>query len=653
MKKWVLCFWLSLALCTARAQKYLVFFKHKAPTTFSLSNPNAFLSQRALVRRQRYNIALDSTDLPVPASYLESLGQIPGVRVLNVSKWFNSASIQISDPSALQQVQQLPFVQQQQRVGSNIVPNKRSQKQLLGKSGKHLGTKPPGISGTTDYRLQYGFSEAQVHLHNGQFLHQLGLRGQGIQIGMLDAGFFRYTTLPAFDSARLSGRILGTWDFVAGEASVTEDHPHGMQCFSIIAANIPGQLVGTAPYASFYLYRSEDAATETLIEEHNWICAAERLDSAGGDLLSSSLGYNLFDNAADNHRYADLNGNTTFVARGADLAAKKGLLVVNSVGNSGNDSWKYLVTPADGDSVLAVGAVNTRGQVGSFSSYGPAADGRIKPDVASVGVGTYLQANNGGITAGNGTSYAAPNLAGLAACLWQGFPEANNMAVIQALRQSGSQAQAPDNRVGYGIPDVKKAMGILLKQFAQASIQVQGCRATISWQSKDMAAIRYVIERLDPGSNTFITVGEQNGTGTSWGVRNYQFSDKLEGLGAGTLSYRILQVLDTSSTASYSVYIDTVTAALQPSCGLGSRFSIMPNPVPRQFILQTHFEEAIEALQVALINSAGQQVQVLRFAKPAGTANFPINVAHLAAGKYYLRVWTRDGSATTIEFLKL
>src|SRR6185295_11454918 len=212
----------------------------------------------------------------------------------------------------------------------------------------------------------------------GEFLHNIGLRGQGMQIAMLDAGYLSYTTLRSLDSVNQNGQILGTWDFVNRETSVTEDYLHGMQCLSTIVANIPGQFVGKAPKASFYLFRTEDVNSEYPIEEFNWVCGAERADSLGSDVISSSLGYNTFDNASFNHTYSQMNGNTALCTIGADLAAKKGMIVFNAAGNEGTNGWHYIIAPADGDSVVAVGAVNSSGSVGSFSSDGLSADGRIK-----------------------------------------------------------------------------------------------------------------------------------------------------------------------------------------------------------------------------------------------------------------------------------
>src|SRR4030095_16295334 len=310
----------------------------------------------------------------------------------------------------------------------------------------------------------------------------IGLRGQGMQIALLDNGFNNYASpsFNAFDSLNANHQVLGTWDFVAREQNVSDDGSHGMSCFSIIAANVPGQFVGKAPKANFWLYQTEDNSSEYPIEEFNWACGAEKADSSGSDVISSSLGYITFDNASLNHTYQDMDGNTTMAAIAADLAAKKGILVFISNGNFGIGSWHFLSTPADGDSVIAVGAVNTDGEVGDFSSYGPSSDGRIKPDIASVGVSAILVTAGGTIGSGNGTSFACPNMAGLATCLWQGFPELSNMQLRSALWQAATKATKPDDRMGYGIPDMKKAFGNLLQQFSSANGTISNCKATLN-----------------------------------------------------------------------------------------------------------------------------------------------------------------------------
>jgi subtilisin family serine protease len=303
-----------------------------------------------------------------------------------------------------------------------------------------------------------------VHIHNGEYLHNKGFHGEGMLIAIIDAGFYHYKTLPAFDSVNLKNQVVETHDFVANEASVNEDDPHGMMCFSIIAANLPGRFVGTCPNANFLLYRSEDVSSESPVEEQYWIAAAERADSAGADVISTSLGYSTFDNPVFNYTYADMNGRTSMIAKAATIAARKGMIVLAAAGNDGNNSWHFISTPADADSILAVGAVDASGTPAAFSSYGPSSDGRVKPDVASVGKGTIVSDISGGVASGNGTSFATPNLAGLVTCLWQAFPDFTNMQLIKAIEKSSSIFNSPDNHIGYGIPDFQKAYEDLLQQ---------------------------------------------------------------------------------------------------------------------------------------------------------------------------------------------
>lgn len=630
------------------AQQYLLFFAHKGGTTLSLNQPRAFLSAKALERRQRFNIAVDSTDLPVPQTYLEQLRNIPGLTVLQSSRWLNAVAIRANTQEALQQAQRLPFV-----AGTRLVRNKanatdRAIKPMLGQTT--TACIPDSISGVQQDFYQYGASQSQLMLHKGQFLHNIGLRGEGITIGILDAGFFRYTQLPAFDSVRAANRVLGTWDFVAADSSVNEDNAHGMQCFSIIAANMPGRFVGSAPQASFYLLRSEDAASETQLEELYWVAAAERLDSAGAQLISSSLGYNQFDGGIGNYTPADMNGDITLVARGADRAASKGMLVVNSAGNSGNNSWKYLTTPADGDSVLAVGAVNSSGVPAAFSSFGAAANGTIKPDVAALGVNTVVQAASGAIGTGSGTSFACPVISGLAACLWQGFPELTNGHIMEAIRQSGSKATTPDNRVGYGIPDMRKALGWLLQQSATVAGQIDGCLPTLTWQSKDVQAMRYVVERKDAGSS-WQAIATLPGSGT-WATRQYHFTDRSV-LPAETVHYRIQQVLDTAAASFYALYLDTILLTANTSCQLEQRVQMVSAPGVQQTVVLLNFQEAAPNLHLLWYNTLGQQLGTWKGNKPAGVYQTTLPTGMLAAGTYYLVVMNGKQQMGRIAFTRL
>ena len=661
MKRIVGCVLTLLALTQvseAQVSRYIVKFKDKGSNPFSLNNPSAFLSQRAISRRTKYSISIDSTDLPVTPRYIDSVRLSGTVSILCISKWLNGVAIQTSDAAALAKINALPFVKSVSgaalRTANSAIYNNKFELEK-----EQFAANPLRETGVLADYYDYGTSFAQVHIHKGEFLHNIGLRGQGMIIGMLDAGYNNYLTLKAFDSVRNNGQILGIYDFVARDSSVNEDYAHGMECFSTMAANLPGQFVGTAPKANFYLFRTEDASSEYPVEEFNWVCGAERVDSLGGDVISSSLGYTTFDAplTSSSHTYADMNGNTTTAAIGADLAAKKGILVVNAAGNDGDKTWHYIGTPADADSVMTVGAVTTTGAVATFSSYGPSSDGQIKPDVASVGAGTIIQFPNGAIGGGNGTSFACPNLVGLTTCLWQGFPEYNNMHIINALRQVGTKASSPDDRVGYGIPDVKKALTNLLKEFSTATGAVTNCTATIQWTSKDVSSMKYEIERQLPGQNSFIKIAAKSGTGTVFATRApYQYQDVLSGVNAGTITYRIKQIVDTSASGLTEIYIDTVTVNLQAACidaGL-TDVTIAPNPAKDILTVRVTTPTSSSNIVIRIYNSTGQLMASLNKSKTPGTAFFnDISLARFSKGKYYVEVYDDKKRLSTNELIKL
>lgn len=461
---------------SAQFTKYIVRFKDKNGTPFSINDPSKFLSPKAIERRARQNIAIDESDLPLVPAYLDSIKSVSNVTIIDVSKWFNQVCIATTDSTALSKINRFSFVLKTEPVKRLINPNLagRNQSLALVKKDKFneqiKGITSPQSPPVPGNYYSYGDAYDQIHIHNGEYLHNQGFRGQGMLIAILDAGFYHYKSLPAFDSVNINNQVIDTYDFVANEASVDEDFYHGMMCFSIIAGNIPGQLVGSCPDAKFLLYRSEDVASESPVEEQYWIAAAERADSAGADIISTSLGYNLFDNPVFDYSYADLNGHTTLIAKAATLAARKGMIVLAAAGNEGDNSWHYIITPADADSIISVGAVDRSGIVAGFSSYGPSSDGRVKPTVASVGSGTALSSTTGPIQVGYGTSFATPNLAGLVTCLWQAFPEFNNMQIIEAVIKSSSIYNNPNDRIGYGIPDFKKAFDDLSQQRASRDV---------------------------------------------------------------------------------------------------------------------------------------------------------------------------------------
>lgn len=431
---------------------YYIQFTDKNGSPYSINNPSAFLTQRAIQRRIKQNIPVTENDIPVNPQYISGVAAT-GATILFPTKWLNGLTIQTSSQQVLNAIAALPYVLSIKTLTDE--PLKHAIKKKLFDEAVEIFEadavdSPKGLAGLYDYGS--GFN--QINQINGIPLHANGYRGEGMVIALLDGGFTNVDTHIAFDSIRTNGQILGTKDFTLPGGNVYSESTHGTSVLSTIASNRPGQLIGTAPKASFWLLKSEYVFSEHLIEEYNWVSAAEFADSVGVDVINSSLGYIDFDWPQWNHDYTHMNGQTAIVTIGADIAASKGILVVNSAGNSGsNSSFPYIGAPADGFKVFSIGAVNASGVRASFSSIGPTYDGRIKPDVMAQGQGTALAGSNNNFTFGNGTSFSSPVLAGMAACLWQMKPNFTNMQIKQAIMQSGSTAANPSNTFGYGIPD--------------------------------------------------------------------------------------------------------------------------------------------------------------------------------------------------------
>lgn len=461
------CSCLSASAATRDKQyRFWVEYSDKNGSIYSLLNPWDFLSEKALARRNRVGYAVNMQDLPVNRNYIQSVAET-GVRVLLSSRWMNATLVATSDTALAAQIAALPCVKQVSLVGiyytkrgiAELAPDAVTDYSVQVPEAERILTKNKSSEDT--YNKGYGLGWDQIHQLQGEVLHERGYRGKGIQIAVFDAGFYRANMMQAFDSLFQSGRVLGTYDLVDGGTNVFNDDDHGTQVLSCMAAWQPGVMIGTAPEASYLLIRTEDAGTEMPCEEITWLCAAELADSAGVDMISSSLGYTEFDDKRFGHTYADLNGNTTIITRAANMVWDRGVIVVNSAGNEGDSRWKYIGAPADAAGVIAVGAVDGDGLPADFSSVGPTVDKRIKPDVVAMGKRTTVINSNGYFIRSNGTSYSAPVLAGALACFLQATGIDNPVRTRNLLLLSADHFLNGNNQTGKGLPNFDLALKML------------------------------------------------------------------------------------------------------------------------------------------------------------------------------------------------
>ena len=439
MKKIILLLLLpSVLLGQDGAFRYFISFTDRANSTFSINNPEQFLSDKTITKRQKFSIAIDSTDLPVSSIYIDNL-KSAGFIVENISKWFNGVIVSTYDSLLISSLN-YTFI-------DNII--------LF---GSWKNTKRVSEKWKLDYDVSdYGLAFNQLQMLGGDVIHSKGFKGNGMTIAVIDAGFYKVDELDLFSD--LQNQILSTYDFVNGNLNVYDDHTHGMMVLSTMGAK--GTIMGTAPEANYILLRSEDVFSENLIEEYMWVCAAEYADSVGADIINSSLGYTTFDDTIQNHTYADMDGKTTPISIGAGMASDKGIIVVNSAGNSGNSNWHYIGAPADNFDVLTVGAVDENEEFASFSSYGPNADGSVKPNVIAQGKNTAVATSDNQVMTGNGTSFSSPVTTGMVACLWGANADKSAFSIKDAIYKSADRYLSPDDQFGYGIPDYYSAYQLL------------------------------------------------------------------------------------------------------------------------------------------------------------------------------------------------
>lgn len=424
--------------------KFRVYLTDKGNTDFSTDNPGAFLSKRAIERKRKEGISIDGSDIPVSRDYFSQVVQAGG-EVVTYSNWFSTLVVEVSDSLDIQKIKSLSFVDSVKYVWrGNCARSGEEMRPRLTDAGCEENAK--NASG-------FGLTDAQFRMHNAGIMADAGFRGKGILIGVIDAGFTNFDVIPYFKSVRLGGYR----NFVP-QGALFSASDHGTKVLSTMAADLPGLVMGSAPEATYWLLRSEDSSSEFPIEEDYWVRAVEFADSLGVDIINTSLGYNFFDDTSLNYTHHDLNGSVSLMSQAADKAYKKGIPVIVSAGNEGNKLWRNITPPADAKSVVAVGAVGTDSIIAPFSSGGITVDGRIKPDVVSVGSRTVTIDGNGSIGNTNGTSLSAPFLTGLIASLWSANPSLHRSELLDIVVRSANRYANPDPTYGYGIPDFHKAL---------------------------------------------------------------------------------------------------------------------------------------------------------------------------------------------------
>ena len=457
MKKNLLYFFLLICQIYSFAQQDAwIYFSDKENVEQSLLNPISILTQKAIDRKSAHNIIIDERDVPVNEFYISQLKSQTGITVLAKSKWFNAIHVR-GLQTEIEALSSLNFVHSIDFADKSLNSARSLQHQNKFEIEEELTN------------FNYGNALNQIEMFNGDELHLADYSGSGITVAVLDAGFPNVYNMDSFQRLIEAGKILGTYDFVDRDNDVYTNttSSHGTLVLSDMAGYVQDQFVGTAPDASYYLFITEDAPNENPVEESYWVEAAERADSLGVNVINTSLGYTTFDNPNYNYSTADMDGNTAFISRGANIAFEKGMLLVNSAGNSGNSSWGIVGAPADASGVLSVGAVDANGNYASFSSRGDGTQPSQKPDVVAQGQASYVITQNDIITTANGTSFSSPILAGGVVCLRQALPTLTNSQIMQLVRESASQYNNPDNLLGYGIPNLQLALsnGLSLVDF--------------------------------------------------------------------------------------------------------------------------------------------------------------------------------------------
>lgn len=446
MKKTILVFLLIFNFGFSQEDAW-VYFSDKPNAASYFSNPLSMLTQRSLDRRVAQGIPLDNLDVPIAQTYIDQVTAATGITVKAKSKWLNALHIRGTQAN-IQALTNLSFV------SSVKFANQALNRRTTNNISENIVIKQMEMA----MNFNYGTSANQIQMLNGHLLHQQNHTGAGKVIAVLDSGFQNVNTATPFQRLFTNNLILGGYNYVSQSTNVYSLHNHGTMVLSCMGGYVDGQLVGTAPDAQYYLFVTEDVASENPVEESYWVEAAEEADRLGVDIITSSLGYFGYDNPNYSHTYSEMTGNQAFASRGANIAFSKGIVVIASAGNSGASANPYVGVPAEATNVLAIGAVKPNETLATFSSIGPSFDGRVKPDIMAQGQAAVVSNTNGAIVTANGTSFSCPIMAGMIASFWSAVPTLTATQVVQFVKQSADRYTTPTNQFGYGIPDFKLAL---------------------------------------------------------------------------------------------------------------------------------------------------------------------------------------------------
>lgn len=432
---------LTLSLSLQAQDQYMVFFKDKSNSAFSIQRPSEFLSAKSISRRQKQNVTITEEDLPVNKSYVREIANL-GIETYFTTKWMNGVLVQM-ETGDVSNLLNFPFVDRVEYVAPNAI----------------LSSAPGEVGQVEESPIEpLRIESSQYAMLGLDEMHKEGFYGEGVLIAIFDEGFKNYNSITAFDHVLRENRLIHTFDYTKNRESVDNIYDHGLRVFSVLGAD--AEMIGAVPSASYILAVTEAGVGEYRVEEYNWLFAAEMADSAGVDVINTSLGYSEFLDASMNYTQSELDGQTAVITRAANIAAGKGMLLVGSAGNEGASAWGTITAPSDSENVLTVGAINDVEQLANFSGTGPTADNRIKPDVVAQGINTQVTNAQDIVSTQNGTSFSAPLVTGLAAGLIQAFPEMTNEEIMEVIKQSGNRNDNPDSDFGYGVPHFVRAAKI-------------------------------------------------------------------------------------------------------------------------------------------------------------------------------------------------